>query len=139
MLDHVDMKKFMVPLLVLFISKTALFVVIIALLAAKNMVGLNLENIQFSACDDYMNFKISNFRNKIDTAQFILALVGSFCSSLGLFTYLGHFLHIKKNLEEILKEGKKFSENHLTFHFALSFIEGIVAFHILGRSISHIK
>lgn len=99
MLDHVDMKKFMVPLLVLFISKTALFVVIITILAAKNMVGLNSENIEFSACDDYMNFKISYFRNKIYSAQFVSAVVGSFCSSLGLFIYLGHFLHVKKNLE----------------------------------------
>ena len=44
MLDHVDMKKFLTPLLVLFISKTSLFIVMISILSAKNMIGLNSLN-----------------------------------------------------------------------------------------------
>ena len=65
MLDKSDFKKIKKPFIAVLISKTLFFIGLLILITSTNNNGFNNSNITISSCQNYLNYKYSNYYNAI--------------------------------------------------------------------------
>ncbi len=96
MLDRRDISKLSKPLLIAMGFKTALFLVLLIFLIARNLTGFAYQNSPISHCDHYFNAKFSSFQKQILVSQFFMTLVGLLASALGLILFAILIIQLRK-------------------------------------------